>query len=55
LLAYCENTTEALTGMLGKGSGGPDTTAGLLAVMDAAITAVPPTHGPASRSFRPYP
>jgi hypothetical protein len=44
LLAYCDNTTEALAGMLGKGGAGSDTTADLLAVMDAAITAVPPKH-----------
>ena len=30
--------------MLGKGGAGSDTTADLLAVMDAAITAVPPKH-----------
>jgi len=44
LLAYCANTTEALAGMLGKGGAGSDTTADLLAVMAAAITAVPPEH-----------
>ena len=44
MLASCDNTTEALAGMLGKGGAGPDTTADLLAVMDAAITAVPPKH-----------
>ena len=44
MLAYCDNTTEALAGMPGKGGAGSDTTADLLAVMDAAITAVPPKH-----------
>jgi hypothetical protein len=44
LLAYCDNTTEALAGMLGKGGTGSDTTADLLAAMDTAITAVPPKH-----------
>jgi hypothetical protein len=44
LPAYGDNTTEAPAGMPGKGSAGPDTTAGPLAAMDAAITAVPPEH-----------
>jgi hypothetical protein len=44
LLAYGDNTTEAPAGMPGKGSAGPDTAAGPLAAMDAAITAVPLEH-----------
>jgi hypothetical protein len=42
LLAYCDNTTEPLAGMLRPGSAGSNTAADHLAVLDAAITAVPP-------------
>jgi hypothetical protein len=42
LLAYCDNTTEALAGMLRPGSAGSNTAADHLKVLDAAITALPP-------------
>jgi hypothetical protein len=42
LLAYCDNTGEPLAGMLRKGSAGPDTVADHLAVLEAAIAALPP-------------
>jgi hypothetical protein len=42
LLAYCDNTTEPLAGMLRKGSAGSNTAADHLTVLGAAITAVPP-------------
>jgi hypothetical protein len=42
LLAYCDNTTEPLAGMLRKGSAGSNTTADHLEVLAAAITALPP-------------
>jgi len=42
LLAYCDNTTEPLTGMLRPGSAGSNTAADHLTVLDAAITALPP-------------
>jgi hypothetical protein len=42
LLAYCDNTAEPLAGMLRPGSAGSSTAADHLAVLDAAITAVPP-------------
>jgi Transposase DDE domain group 1 len=42
LLAYCDNTSEPLAGMLRPGSAGSNTAADHLAVLDAAITAVPP-------------
>jgi hypothetical protein len=42
LLAYCDNTGEPLAGMLRPGSAGSNTTADHLAVLDAAIAAVPP-------------
>jgi hypothetical protein len=42
LLAYCDNTTEPLAGMLRPGSAGSNTTADHLAVLEAAITALPP-------------
>jgi hypothetical protein len=42
LLAYCDNTGEPLAGMLRPGSAGSNTAADHLAVLDAAITAVPP-------------
>jgi len=42
LLAYCDNTTEPLAGMLRPGSAGSNTAADHLAVLDAAITALPP-------------
>jgi Transposase DDE domain group 1 len=42
LLAYCDNTAEPLAGMLRPGSAGSNTTADHLAVLDAAITALPP-------------
>jgi hypothetical protein len=44
LLAYCDNTTEALAGMLRKGSAGSNTTADHLHVLDDAIAAVPVKH-----------
>jgi hypothetical protein len=44
LLGYCDNTTEALAGMLRPGSAGSNTTADHLTVLDAAIAAVPGRH-----------
>jgi hypothetical protein len=41
LLAYCDNTAEPLAAMLRPGSAGSNTAADHLAVLDAAITAVP--------------
>jgi hypothetical protein len=42
LLAYCDNTAEPLAGMLRPGSAGSNTAADHLAVLGAAITALPP-------------
>jgi len=42
LLAYCDNTGEPLAGMLRSGSAGSNTAADHLAVLGAAITALPP-------------
>jgi hypothetical protein len=42
LLAYCDNTSEPLAGLLRPGSAGSNTTADHLAVLDAAVTALPP-------------
>jgi hypothetical protein len=42
LLAYCDNTAEPLAGMLRPGSAGSNTAADHLAVLDAAIEALPP-------------
>jgi Transposase DDE domain group 1 len=42
LLAYCDNTGEPLAGMLRPGSAGSNTSADHLAVLDAAIAALPP-------------
>jgi hypothetical protein len=42
LLGYCDNTGEPLAGMLRRGSAGSNTAADHLAVLDAAIAAVPP-------------
>ncbi len=42
LLAYCDNTGEPLAGTLRRGSAGSNTVADHLAVLDAAITALPP-------------
>jgi hypothetical protein len=44
LLGYCDNTDEALAGMLRRGSAGSNTTADHLQVLDDAITALPPKH-----------
>jgi hypothetical protein len=44
LLGYCDNTTEALAGMLRPGSAGSNTTADHLTVLGDAITAVPAKH-----------
>jgi len=41
-LLACDNTGEPLAGMLGPGWAGSSTPAGHLAVLDAAVTAVPP-------------
>jgi hypothetical protein len=41
LLAYCDNTDEALAGMMRPGSAGSNTAADHLRVLDEAITAVP--------------
>ena len=45
LLAYCDNTTEPLAGMLRAGSAGSNTTADHLQVLDDSITALPPATG----------
>ncbi|HEX9515337.1 MAG TPA: IS1380 family transposase, partial [Streptosporangiaceae bacterium] len=42
LLAFCDNTGEPLAGMLRKGSAGSNTVADHLAVLEAAIAALPP-------------
>jgi hypothetical protein len=42
LLAYCDNTGEPLAGMLRKGSAGSNTVTDHLAVLEAAIAALPP-------------
>jgi hypothetical protein len=42
LLGYCDNTAEPLAGMLRPGSAGSNTAADHLAVLGAAIAAVPP-------------
>ena len=42
LLAYCDNTGEPLAGMLRPRSDGSNTAADHLAMLDAAITALPP-------------
>jgi hypothetical protein len=44
LLAYCDNTGEPLAGMLRPGSAGSNTAADHLAVLEAAIAALPPAH-----------
>jgi hypothetical protein len=41
LLAYCDNTDEALAGMMRPGSAGSNTVADHLRVLDEAVTAVP--------------
>jgi Transposase DDE domain group 1 len=45
LLAYCDNTTEPLAGMLRPGSAGSNTAADHLTVLDAAIEALLPGSG----------
>ena len=42
LLAFCDNTGEPLAGTLRRGSAGSNTVADHLAVLEAAITALPP-------------
>jgi hypothetical protein len=42
LLAYCDNTSEPLAGMLRRGSAGSNTVADHLQVLEAAIAALPP-------------
>lgn len=44
LLSYCDNTDEALAGMLRRGGAGSNTTADHLQVLDDAITALPPKY-----------
>jgi Transposase DDE domain group 1 len=44
LLAYCDNTGEPLAGMLRPGSAGSNTAADHLAVLEAAIGALPPAY-----------
>ena len=44
LLAYCDNTSEPLAGMLRRGSAGSNTVADHLEVLEAAITALPPAY-----------
>jgi len=42
--AWCDNTTEPLSGMLRPGSAGSNTAADHITVLDAAIEALPPPH-----------
>src|SRR6185437_15679755 len=42
LLAYCDNTSEPLAGMLRRGSAGSNTVADHLQVLEAAVAALPP-------------
>ncbi len=42
LLAYCDNTSEPLAGMLRRGGAGSNTVADHLEILDMAITALPP-------------
>jgi Transposase DDE domain group 1 len=44
LAAWCDNTGEALAGMLRRGGAGSGTAADHLRVLDEAITAIPPRH-----------
>lgn len=44
LLAYCDNTSEPLSGKLRRGGAGSNTAADHLEVLDAAITALPPAY-----------
>src|SRR5215472_11066657 len=44
LLAYCDKTGEPLAGMLREGSAGSNTAADHIAILDAAIAALPPKH-----------
>jgi hypothetical protein len=44
LAAWCDNTGEALAGMLRRGGAGSNTAADHLTVLDEAIAAVPPRH-----------
>jgi hypothetical protein len=44
LLAYCDNTTEPVSGMLRVGSAGSNTAADHITMLDAAIAALPPQH-----------
>ena len=41
VLAFCDNTNEALTGMLRRGNAGSNTAADHIAVIDAALTQIP--------------
>ena len=44
MLSYCDNTDEALAGMLRRGGAGSSTTADHLQVLDDVITALPPKY-----------
>jgi len=44
VLAFCDNTNEALTGMLRPGNAGSNTAADHIAVIDAALAQVPAEH-----------
>jgi hypothetical protein len=44
VLAFCDNTNEALTGLLRRGNAGSNTAADHIAVIDAALAQVPPEH-----------
>ena len=44
MLACCDNTNEALTGLLRPGNAGSNTAADHIAVIDAAMAQIPDTH-----------
>ena len=44
VLAFCDNTNEALTGMLRAGNAGSNTAVDHIAVVDAALAQIPPEH-----------
>ena len=49
MLAFCDNTNEALTGMLRSRNAGSNTAADHIAVIDAALAQIPPSTGTAIR------
>jgi hypothetical protein len=44
LVAFCDNTTEALAGLLRRGNAGANTAADHIQVLDAALAQIPDTH-----------